>query len=167
MLIRPEQPADYPAVRQVNLLAFDGEPEANLVEALRRDADPVISLVAEDKGEVVGHIMFSPVSIDGAPPGSVMGLAPMAVAPERQRQGIGTALVRAGIEACRSAACRGIVVLGHPDFYPRFGFKPASVYGLKSEYVVPDEAFMALPLGADDFGEHSGIARYHTAFATV
>lgn len=167
MMIRPEEPADHPAIRQVNLLAFDGEPEANLAEALRRDASPVISLVAEDAGEIVGHIMFSPVSIDGTLPGNVMGLAPMAVAPDRQGQGIGTALVRAGIEACRSAGCRGIVVLGHPGFYPRFGFKPASEYGLKSEYVVPDEAFMALPLGANDFGESPGIVRYHAAFATV
>lgn len=167
MLIRPEQPADHAAIRQVNLLAFDGEPEANLVEALRRNADPIISLVAEDESEVVGHIMFSPVSIDGELGGSIMGLAPMAVAPARQRQGIGTALVRAGIEACRAAGCRGIVVLGHPDFYPRFGFKPASAYGLQSEYVVPDEAFMALPLGTDDFGESPGVARYHAAFASV
>lgn len=167
MLIRPEKPADHAAVRQINLLAFDGEPEADLVEALRRDADPVISLVAEDDGEIVGHILFSPVSVDSVADNLVMGLAPMAVAPDRQREGIGSALVRAGIAACEAAGIGGIVVLGHPGFYPRFGFRPASEFGLESEYAVPDEAFMALPLGAADFGASPGTARYHPAFASV
>src|SRR5689334_21311309 len=103
MRIRPETPADVDAIRAVNLAAFGGQVEADLVDALRREASPLISLVAVDGGGAAGHVMFSPVSIDGDAPDAprLMGLAPVAVLPARQREGIGGALIREGLAACR------------------------------------------------------------------
>ena len=109
-----------------------------------------MSLVAEDAGTVIGHTMFSPVSLGGFA-GLMMGLAPMAVTPARQRRGIGSALVRAGLECCREMGAAAVVVLGHPDFYPRFGFMPAARLGLSCEYDVPAEAFMAMELEPQRF----------------
>ena len=167
MLIRDETPADIGAVFQLNEAAFGRPAEAQLVDRLRREARPVISLVAENNGTVVGHIMFTPVSIVERPAARAMGLAPMAVAPELQRGGIGSALVRAGVARCRQDGVELVVVLGHPAFYPRFGFEPASRIGLRSEYGVPDEVFMALPLREDGELEFEGSVKYHAAFASV
>lgn len=167
MLIRPETPADHDAVARVTEAAFGRPAEAQLVARLRREASPVVSLVAENNGTVVGHILFSPVSIAERPGIKAMGLAPMAVTPELQRSGIGTALVRAGVEACRAVGAELVVVLGHPTYYPRFGFAPASRWGVKSEYAVPDEVFMALPLAADGEIDLAGTVRYHAAFAAL
>src|SRR5689334_22224875 len=99
--VRAEQPQDIAAVRDVNLSAFDTSAEGDLVDALRQQAHPVVSLVADVEGRVVGHIMFSPVTLPSHDDVMIMGLAPMAVYPSHQRQGIGSALVRAGIDACR------------------------------------------------------------------
>ena len=107
MRIRLEHPRDIAAVRAVNLAAFETRVEADLVEALREQASPVVSLVAEDVTGVVGHILFSPVTLDGPPHPGVMGLAPMAVLPARQRQGIGASLVRKGLERCRQIGAGG------------------------------------------------------------
>ena len=101
MRIRPEEPLDVPSIRTVNVTAFGSAAEADIVDALRAAADNVISLVAEDDGEIVGHIMFSPVQVVGSPDLRAMALAPMAIVPERQRSGIGTTLARAGLEHCR------------------------------------------------------------------
>lgn len=144
MQIRPERAADIPAIHAVNRAAFETSTEADLVDALRQRAEPIISLVAENAGSIVGHILFSPVTLLGHEELSIMGRAPMAVLPAEQRRGIGSALVRAGLERCKQLPCGAVVVLGHPDYYPRFGFVPASRFGLACEYDVPDEAFMAL-----------------------
>jgi putative acetyltransferase len=117
-------------------------------------------LVAEEDREIVGHIMFSPVSLSGH-----ADLPPMAVVPSRQRQGIGTALVREGIEQCRANGDDAVIVLGHAEYYPRFGFLPASGWGILSEYDVPDEVFMALELVEGCLAGRSGTIRYHRAFA--
>ncbi len=165
MRIRAELPADVDVVRQLNLAAFEGPDEARIVDALRGAVTPLISLVAEDDGTVVGHILFSPVTLAAAPHLAVMGLAPMAVLPAHQRSGIGSALVRAGLDECREAGTLGVVVLGHASYYPRFGFVPASRFGLSCEYDVPDDVFMAVELVAGALAGLAGTVRYHPAFA--
>jgi len=162
--IRDEEDRDQAAVHAVNAAAFPTRAESDLVDALRTHARPLISLVAELDGAVVGHILFSPVTLDGHPHPKLMGLAPMAVAPHHQRQGIGSALVRAGAERCREAGVDAVFVLGHPDYYPRFGFTPASRFGIRCEYDAPDEAFLVLELRSGVLHEKSGTIRYHPSF---
>jgi len=164
MVIRLEETADEAAVHALNAAVFPTPAEADLVDALRVRARPIVSLVAVDGGAVVGHILFSPVSLDGFEDRSLMGLAPMAVAPARQRRGIGSQLVRAGLEACGNLGCGAVVVLGHPDYYPRFGFSTAARRGLTCEYDAPDEAFMVLELRRDYLAGAEGVIRYHPAF---
>ena len=164
--IRDERPDDVAAVRRVNELAFGQPQEADVVEALRRACPGLLSLVALDGDELVGHILFSPATIDladGARRG--MGLAPMAVLPARQRQGIGTMLVEAGLARLRQANCPFVIVLGHPDYYPRFGFERASAHGIRCQWPsVPDEAFMILVLDAAANVGAAGVARYRDEF---
>jgi putative acetyltransferase len=164
MLIRPEIEDDRDAVYAVNASAFDTPSEADLVDTLREQAKPVISLVAEVDGKVVGHIMFSPVTLSTDPGLKVMGLAPMAVAPKYQRQGIGSALVRAGLEQCGPRGFVAVVVLGHPEYYPRFGFTPSSRFDIDSEYDVPEEVFMAMELQPGALRGKTGRVKYHAAF---
>lgn len=163
MLIREEQESDRAAVFAINAAAFSTDAEARLVDALRARAHPTVSLVAEDEGIIVGHIMFSPVTLREHPDRFLMGLAPMAVLPERQHCGIGSALVRAGLERCAALDAGAVVVLGHPDYYPKFGFVPSVGFGVVSTYDVPPEVFMALELtpGSLDGG---GTVAYHAAF---
>jgi putative acetyltransferase len=171
MIIRSELPSDIPAIRGLNLAAFESPAEADLVDALRREADPLVSLVADDAGddtgEVVGHIMFSPVTICSGEHGPMMGLAPMAVDPTRQRRGIGTLLVRDGLLACRAIGCVAVVVLGHPEFYRRCGFVAASRFRMGCEYDVPDDVFMAMELLPDALRDVSGTVYYHRSFADL
>jgi putative acetyltransferase len=165
MTIRAEQAGDAIAIRAVNVAAFGRPVEANLVDALRAQASPLVSLVAASDGAIVGHILFSPATLAARGDLAVMGLAPMAVLPARQRAGIGSALVRAGLDRCTALACRAVVVLGHPAFYPRFGFVPASRFGMRCDYDVPDEAFMAVELAAGALTGPGGLVRYHPAFS--
>ena len=123
---REEHPADAARIRAVHLAAFETATEANLVDSLRLVAAPLVSLVAEDDADIVGHILFSPVTLTSEPTLALMGLAPMAVLPSRQRHGIGSILVREGLERCRQLGTVGVVVLGHAGYYPRFGFVPAA-----------------------------------------
>jgi putative acetyltransferase len=167
MHIRPERPGDIPGIREVNQAAFDTNTEADLVYTLRQQAQPIVSVVAVDNDAVVGHILFSPVTLLSHPDVPIVGLAPMAVLPNRQRQGIGSALVRTGLEECRRLHFAAVVVLGHAGYYPRFGFTPASTFGLRSEYDVPDEVFMALELRTEALHQRTGTIRYHPAFASV
>lgn len=165
MQIRLESAADVSAIRAVNLAAFETALEADLVAALRAEAAPLISMVAEDGPAIVGHILFSPVTLDSDPALQIAGLAPMAVIPARQRQGIGSLLVRQGLEQCRRAGFSACVVLGHAEYYPRFGFAPASRFDLRSEYDVPDDVFMAMELMPGALARTSGTVRYHKVFA--
>ncbi|MBA2355060.1 MAG: N-acetyltransferase [Acidobacteria bacterium] len=163
--IRPERPEDAPDVRRVNELAFGQPMEAELVERLRESCAEALSLVAEDE-EIVGHILFTPVVVETASgPRLGMGLAPMAVVPERQREGIGSHLVQRGVEVLRERGCPFVVVVGHPEYYPRFGFTPASTRGLISQWLgIPDAAFMVLVLEPDAMAGVSGVARYRAEF---
>lgn len=165
-LIRPETAADAEAVRAVNALAFGRAAEADLVDALRQDGLAAISLVGCVGNEVVGHILFSPVAFEPQVDGlRVAGLGPMAVRPDRQREGIGSALVRAGLAACREAGFDAVVVLGHPAYYPRFGFRPSVDFGFRPEFDVPDEVFMALELRPGALGAaRDRVVRYAPAF---
>jgi len=167
LIIRPEQPEEITDIRHVNLAAFGAAVEADLVDALRQHAQPFLSLVAVEADEVVGHIAFSPVTLVQHPDLRIAGLAPMAVLPSRQRQGIGTSLVRAGLHESVRLGFEAVVVLGHAGYYPRFGFQAASSLGLASEYNVPDDAFMALELRPGALHGYSGTIRYHPSFGAV
>src|SRR3990170_2235551 len=167
MQIRPERAEDIASVRAVNRAAFDTSAEADLVDVLRAQAKPLLSLVADDAGSIVGHILFSPVGLSGHPELKIMGLAPMAVLPGSQRRGIGSALVRAGLRGCSELGYAAVVVLGHPKYYSRFGFVPASRFGIGCEYDMPDEAFMAIELEPGVLAGRSGTIRYNPAFANA
>ena len=167
--VRPEQPDDILAVHMVNEQAFGQSAEADIVDALRAACPDILSLVAESNGRIVGHIFFSPVTISdttGTIPG--MSLAPMAVAPEHQRQGIGLQLVNAGLAILRERTCPFVIVLGHPEYYPRFGFVPASRHGITCQWEgIPDEVFMILIFDRASMSGVSGTARYRDEFDTA
>ena len=167
MIVRAERENDREAIYAANLAAFGNAAEAKLVEALRAEARPVISLVAELAEQVIGHIMFSPACLAAHPELRIMGLAPMAVLPEYQRNGVGSALVEAGLEECRSLGMKAVIVLGHPAYYPRFGFQPSNRFNMESEYDVPAEIFMALELEPGALSDVSGRVGYHDAFSDL
>lgn len=149
-MIRPETTADYAAIHTVNRQAFEGrEAEPQLVAALRMlpTFDPALSLVYEEDGHIVGHILFTPISIE-TNPGRVpaVALAPVAVLPSHQNRGIGAALVRHGLEACRQQGHAIVIVLGHPNYYPRFGFSAALARPLACPFGDCGAAWMALAL---------------------
>jgi putative acetyltransferase len=165
-VIRLESRGDEASIRETNELAFRAPLEARLVDALRETAD-YLSLVATLDGRVVGHILFTPVTIEPAVDRRIAGLAPMAVRPEHQRSGIGGQLILAGLEECRRSGYSAVVVLGHPDYYPRFGFIPAHTFGLACEFPSPPEAFMAIELDAGGLKAIRGMVRYHAVFSTL
>jgi putative acetyltransferase len=168
MLIREETPADIEAIREINRLAFGGDAEGRLIDALRASGDVVLSLVAQVDGEVVGHILFSKLKAEttGGPVKAV-ALAPMAVTPEFQERGVGTALVERGLALCRERGYTVVVVLGHPDYYPRFGFSPAKGQALQSPYSELGAAYMALELVPGTLEGVSGSVRYPEPFASL
>jgi putative acetyltransferase len=170
LVIRAEQPRDWRAVFEVHARAFPQLGEAKLVEALRAAGAATISLVAERDGRVVGHILFSPVRVAGGGGGgfAAQGLAPMAVDPGCQREGIGSALVRAGLDACRDAGHTIVFVLGHPDYYPRFGFEAAAPRGLHSQGgAAYAPAFFVAELAAGSLAGRAGVVQYRPEFAAL
>lgn len=164
--IRFEQPKDIDEIRLVNYKAFGKPEEGHIVDKLRKSCNGILSLVAISNNKIVGHIMFSPVTIEiqkGVIEG--MGLAPMAVLPELQNQGIGSILVKEGLRIIKNTTCPFVIVLGHEKYYPRFGFERASKYGLKSQWEgIPDEAFMAMILDDSLMEGVFGIVRYRDEF---
>jgi putative acetyltransferase len=162
-MIRPETEVDLPAIDDVNQRAFGRADEALLVRRLRDDGLVVASLVAEQGGAVVGHVMLSwlPTRVDGHSL-RVVALAPVAVLPERQRQGIGSRLVEGSIEAAREHSVAAIIVLGHPRYYPRFGFSAAAARGLAAPF--SGKSFMALELVAGSLAGKTGTVHYPSAF---
>ena len=162
--IREERPADIAAIREVNAQAFGQNLEGNIVDALRSNGAVLLSLVAILRGRVVGHIMYSPSSI-GSTVGAALG--PMGVLPAHQRQGIGSRLIDAGNRKLEVAGCPFILVVGHAAYYPRFGFRPASTYGIVCEWDVPDNVFMVLVTDPEKMRGVSGLARYRPEFSNV
>ncbi len=168
MKIRAEEPRDIPEIHAVNQSSFSTEAEAQLIDALRNEGVPLISLVAEDDEGVCGHIAFTPVAIKGENPGKrLAGLGPMAVSPTRRKQGVGRLLVEEGLKACQKAGYDAVVVLGHADYYPRFGFVPSVAYGIVSSYDVPDEIFMVMELKKGGLKGVQGTVSYHDLFREV
>ena len=163
--VREERADDVSAIRYVNRRAFGQEQEGNIVDALRSNGAALLSLVATVNDRVVGHIMYSPLSIGGNVTGAALG--PMAVLPEHQRQGIGSKLIEAGNRKLKDDGCPFIIVVGHADYYPRFGFKPASEHGIKCEWDVPDNVFMLLVLDQAKMESVSGLATYRQEFSSV
>lgn len=163
--IREEHPDDVAAVREVNRRAFGQDQESNIVDALRTNRAALLSLVATVNDQVVGHIMFSPLTVGENV--NAVALGPMAVAPEYQRQGIGTKLIEAGDRKIKEAGYPFIIVVGHAEYYPRFGFRLASEYGIECEWDVPDQAFMLLVLDEVKMQSVSGLAKYRHEFSTV
>lgn len=169
IFIREERPEDIGEIRKLNektfMQAFGQASEANVVDRLRENCTNILSLVAVQDDHVVGHILFSPLKIDGDTVIEGMGLGPMAVLPELQRQGIGSQLVQAGIEILKRRGDPFIIVLGHPEYYPRFGFQRTSHSGIRSQWEgVPDEAFMILILNDEAMFGACGVARYRNEF---
>jgi putative acetyltransferase len=162
--IRVERPGDVTAIRDINERAFGSSAEARLVDQLRAANKAVISLVAQHGNQVVGHILFSPVTVTTAPESfRGVGLAPMSVLPDFQNQGIGSRLIRAGLSACQTAGYDVVVVLGHVGYYPRFGFAKAMDYGLENEYDASD-AFMVLELRQGTLERIRGLVKFAPEF---
>lgn len=168
LIIRPESPADIPAIQRVNRLAFERENEARLVDGLRSSGAVSLSLVAVLDGQIVGHVLFSPVTVrDGDQQYTAVGLGPMAVLPAFQNQGVGSALIRHALDHLQKAGVEVVLVLGHPQYYPRFGFKPSKPYGIEWEVNVPEDVFMVLELRENALAGKRGIVQYHPLFSGV
>lgn len=165
LVIRPEKPEDIESIRNINRQAFGQENESKLVDKLRNRGVLTISLVAVRDSEVVGHIAFSPVVVESETSGfAAIALAPMAVLPAYQRKGIGSQLVRAGLEECRRLGHEIVFLVGHPDYYPRFGFVPAKPKGVNCEFEVPEEAWMILELREGALAGRRGIVKFEPEF---
>jgi putative acetyltransferase len=162
--IREEQANDIPAIREVNRRAFGSDHEGRIVDALRTNHAVSLSLVATLNGAVVGHILYSPAVV-GRVEGAALG--PMAVLPEHQRQGIGSQLVSTGNERLQIAGCPFVIVVGHPGFYPRFGFTPAHRLGITCKWNVPSDAFLVLVMDSKKSGAFHGLAEYRPEFSTA
>jgi putative acetyltransferase len=162
---RQEEPGDRLAIRHVNERGFGGREEADLVDALRQANAIVLSMVALDDKDIVSHILFTEVVITQADSQfTALGLGPMAVLPSLQRKGIGTQLLKIALDKCRRLDYDFVVVLGHPEFYSKFGFSPAKPYGFSCEFDAPDEAFMVLELQENTLAGRSGIVHYRDEF---
>jgi putative acetyltransferase len=165
MEVRAEKPEDIEAICRVNIAAFERESEANLVEQLR-GTDLTFSFVAVESKQVVGHLFFSRVALKGECTKNllILGLAPVAVLPNYQRQGIGSLLIQYGLNESALFGVKAVVVLGSPAYYPRFGFTLAREKGLRCKYAVPDEAFMVLELEAGALKGCFGTVKYQSEF---
>jgi putative acetyltransferase len=164
--VREERPADIQRIRELNLLAFGQPEEADIVDRLRHNCGDILSMVALKDNTVVGHLLFSPIVIEGDS-GALQGMAlgPMAVLPEFQRQGVGSELMTTGISQMKKRGCPFLILIGHPEYYPRFGFLPARGLGIECEWEVPDEAFMMLVLDEATMNGVTGTAKYRPEFS--
>jgi putative acetyltransferase len=159
--IRDERPGDADPISRVHREAFGGGVEPCLVDLLRDRNKAVVSLVAVVNDEIVGHVLFSPVTVDG--PIKALGLAPIGVVPAKQRRGIGSSLIREGLRRCAESGYECVVLIGEPRYYQRFGFQPAHRYGLTNQYGVVDE-FMVLALREGVVEQLHGLVRYAPEF---
>jgi putative acetyltransferase len=163
--IRPEISADIAAIRHINIQAFGRDKEAVLVDKLRKRGVLTLSLVAVRENKVVGHIAFSPVVVKSkSSQFEAITLAPIAVLPEHQRCGIGGQLIRAGLAECRNLGHEIVVLAGHPEYYPRFGFVRAKSKGIDCEVEVPDEAWMIIELREGALSGRTGTVNFQSEF---
>lgn len=165
--IRSEIWDDYDKIYEINKQAFDGEVEARLVNNLRKTEGfvPQLSLIAIKNNEIVGHILFSIIHIQkGDNKVPILALAPMAVLPKYQNQGIGSSLVKEGLRKCKETKFQAVVLVGHPEYYPRFGFTPANKKGLKLPFEAPNNAFMVYELVPGALRGVSGTIVYPAEF---
>ena len=171
--IRTETAADFERIERVIIAAFSGAEhsdgdEHNLVKRLRHSSgfQPELALVAEEAGEIVGHILFTPIVIRGArgQETASLALAPVSVHPDFQGRGIGGALIGAGHDAAMAKGYTSVILLGHESYYPRFGYKPAALWGIKAPFDVPEEAFMAIELVEGALCDSAGSVVYPPAF---
>jgi putative acetyltransferase len=160
--VRSERADDIPAIRRVIEEAFGRAREADVVDTLRVACPRSLSLVATIDDAIVGHILFTPAVIETAD-GMIegMGLAPVSVHPKQQSQGVGYELIRTGLSRLKAQGCPFVIVLGHPEYYPRYGFERASLHNIRCQWDdVPDEAFMILVMDKTALSGVSGVARY-------
>ena len=168
--IRPERTEDTESIRELTISAFQGDEEARLIAAIRASDYfiPELSLVAVETDRIVGHILFSPITVESSGKSvNALALAPMAVVPEYQNKGIGTELVKHGLAACKKLGYTIVIAVGHPEYYPRFGFKPARDYCLEAPFEVPDDAFLTLELVPCALKNVRGMVKYSPAFDSV
>lgn len=166
MIVRKEREKDFKSICEINNKAFKRKKESELIGRVRRCKDfiPELSLVSEEDGNVVGHILFSKIRIIGEEEHESLALSPMAVLPEFQRQGIGGKLIKEGLNRARELGFDSVIVLGHKDYYPRFGFERASKWRIKCSFQIPDEVFMAIELKDGALANKSGIVKYPDEF---
>ena len=167
MLISNETPEDHAAIREIQRAAFSRDTEANLVDRLRGDVEPFISLVARIDDRPVGHILFTPVALPGKVDLTILSVAPIAVLPEYQGNGIGSELVQEGLVMCEHDGVDGVVALGGRDFYPRFGFRPAVEFGLRTGFPVMQQEFLVREITKGVFENASGTVEYPPQFQSV
>jgi putative acetyltransferase len=172
MTIRPETPADIEVIHRVETSAFGRAGEADLVNALRSNGACTLSLVAEIENQIVGHVFFSPMTFqpdedENSFNASIIGLGPLAVLPEYQKRGVGSALVREALRQLRESGYDAIALLGNPAYYGRFGFVPAKNYNLRCKYDVPAEAFQVLELRPGVLQNHRGLLLFRPEFDSV
>ncbi len=170
LVIRPETKKDYDAITEINNLAFKRETEGKLVQNLRQNPNfvPELSLIAEKDNRIIGHILFYPIKIneDNLKHDS-LALAPMSVHPDYQNKGVGSKLVQEGLKRAQKLGYKSVIVLGHPDYYPRFGFKPASNWNIRAPFEVPNKAFLALELKKDGLKDITGTVEYPKEYIDV
>jgi putative acetyltransferase len=164
---RPERPEDVDGIRNVHSLAFAQGAEAALVDRLRAGKALIVSMVAVEGDEVLAHCAFSRVGLEDGGGPEMFGLGPMGVRPDHQNQGIGSGLVEASLRACKEAGAVAIVCVGHPEYYPRFGFQEATGYGLTCEFPVPEQFFMAIELEDGALDDVTGRIRYSPEFGKL
>ena len=164
--IRKEEEKDHKQIYEVNKLAFQQENESKLIEKIRKSENfiPELSIVAEIDNRIVGHILFSKIKIIGDSDYESLALAPMAVIPEFQKRGIGSELIKKGIDKAKELGFDSIIVLGHKEYYPKFGFQRASKWNIKCPFEVPDDVFMAIELTEKAFEGKAGTVKYPDEF---
>lgn len=170
LLIRTEIASDFPAVKFIHDLAFGGNYESILVEKLRIGPDfvPELSLVAESNGRILGHILFYPVHInDGHVLHTSLALGPLSVHPAYQKKGIGGALITEGLKRAGAKSYRSVMVMGHTDYYAKFGFRKASLFGIRSGFSAPEDTYLAIELIEGSLKNIKGLAEYPAQFLSA
>lgn len=165
-LIRPETAADAAAIRHVHLTAFPTSAEADLVERLRADGKAVIALVAQDGESIVGHVLFSPLTLEPLAGTVGLGLGPLAVLPDHEKHGVGRRLIQNGLAASRQWGAGFVVVIGDPPYYTRFGFEAAEKYGLRSGFEAGN-AFMVFKLESGALPPPGTLVKYAPEFSVM